>query len=1764
MSRRSMLKSFMSLAKAWPVCLASAAIAYFTITGMLLLLAPDIAELIVNGVLTTKLVLTVTIAFFFLNMLLILTYASSLFIIKSENIIDGFRRNGRRLVKGFLLLSISSLACLAILVFAGYNAVSPASFYDASKLIAVSYGSGLLASFLFAFPLVWLLASLAGEKLQIGLSRFISIIALVFLMLTILSMYGLTGIFIDSTLIPTIVSLVIRGEGKETKGNDVNRKGFNRLNHEGVRRKITALILTVLTLSAEAPFSTLLVLGEESRFNEDRLKELVTKAIAEGWSSGELANAIKSDPELSMLSSYDLSGISIERDDAGNVEVIIPLNAAGYAVYRKTSNKTTVYDVYSQSGSSDVNFGDKRYVLSGYRSEERTFGPFETLDEALAMEKEVKGYANATRITSNTILKTESREVIRVGTKYAIVPTVRVTRYEVLKDFETQWDAENYLYCQLGMLGYAEIREVEKQVWIYSYVLMFERETTSRHEAMMVARDENNHVVEEVREKITVYVFNKHTPLYLGSIYLGHYPSGEVRIRRDVFENMLETGMVKTGRDLWGLGNTFYYYASEGDAGTRLYKDREEEDEGEVIAWRIYRRIDTSHWETRKVYQVVTPEGYEEKKISVGDLPSYAKGFQSREDAENSKQAVERSLKDWVESKGMTYKSCGVESYGESVTRTETVTREVKQYYVNANLLKPVYDVYELQPYYKVWNETIYEERWGWVFKGYVNKTPDNYDMATWVYSPEVINWTSKTYLGIVTEWEAQVLMSVDPRYVAEKHNTTTITREIAYYDVYNATWRLLYHHYKYVVHPIHEYIANGNVSSSGGWAFEGIEDASGEICSSAYRSSPSSLRISSGNGRGAWRQTFYYDAGGSGPVLEFWYILRGSGAIAIKRPDGSACVFALGGSGGWARFHRDSGDIFNQAGYYTISFVASENSELYVDDVSVHVGGYGEWVYQGDVENKPDNVPPDERYEAFYKIEDKRFIGTFEENVANQYPTPPYIKEFRKRETVSYVVDLYKLYYLEGGVVRYKAFHWEKYQVPIVVRKEETGAKWVRVESSVEMDVGQRILVESNVPESVVKAKYSDPTKYYLVPKVVDSGEALELVCTTLDRGLAKKYKDEGYVVKDANVSAGNPIEFSMRVLQASIERNEMGMLGKQNTLHVTIANPTDDTLTYQLVIEAENEELVQRIAPDDQPHGPDVIKSITMVPVAEPDSWLLPVPPGGAPYSLGFTAWIRNTEEREYGNSSTSGAYWPTGQVTCDFIVKVLRNGRLVAKQRLLETFENFDVGRTIARHPFETISGFLIGFGSAAVMTALSIAFPGVGTAIALAGLALSSMNAFSIYMQTRNAVEALTYSPLGVVVAPIRALTDPAMDDNARASIIGAMIGAPLGVFVGEKIALDVTMLRMPNELRSDPMIYGKLYGIEENYGTPVASAIARSIGKLYPHLDAPDAKGLVNMILSDTLASRQDALYVSSMLEWASRMGDEFLSRHAGDIMEWLGSPLLRGKLSPLLQLSPEEAMQLSQSVEGDFLQMLRMAEFKNAFNQLSKLGPDVVKVLSFSSEGIEVGVEKGLAGQLYHSIQKGTLVEFDFKSGNIVLKGLLSYAEERAIGESKYLVFAFKAEEHIPAIFELLKEDLQAIPRKQVEKTFGFNAFTLSNGKLSTDKGVLSTDGSVRFSDGMVLRMDNPGVMLVPTENPLETGSINSMLLTGSIGGTSVIINEDGSVKAFYGGGYLPAVVTANALGLQLGLLARPSGETLTISSGAFLEGAFRTLASSA
>ncbi|MEM2930768.1 MAG: hypothetical protein QW797_07935, partial [Thermoproteota archaeon] len=434
MSERSMLSGFLNLAKTWPLCLASATIAYFTVTGLLFLLAPDVAGLIVTGVPAVRLVLSMIIVFLLLNMLLVLTYSASLLIIRREKVVEGLKKNASRLLKGFLVFCLTNSAGLALIVSTSWLTASTSSLgtLETLGLAAVNYGAGIIAAVLLAFSLTRLVSSLAGEGLKKGLGKSFSAVFLVFLMLIILSTFLLPGLFIDSLLIPTVISILVQAGGGKAEDDGYRGTGFPWPRGRSLRKTVTAVILIIIVLNAELPLTLFFALGEEASFNESRLRDIVSKAVAEGWGSGELADAIRGEPELSMLSTHDLSSITVERDDAGNVAVTIPLNAVGYRVYRRASKRTTVYDVYLQSGSSEVTVGDKRYVLAGYETMVETYGPFETLEDALTREAEVKKHANSTRVTWNTTLKTEPREVTRVETRYAIVPTVRAARYETL------------------------------------------------------------------------------------------------------------------------------------------------------------------------------------------------------------------------------------------------------------------------------------------------------------------------------------------------------------------------------------------------------------------------------------------------------------------------------------------------------------------------------------------------------------------------------------------------------------------------------------------------------------------------------------------------------------------------------------------------------------------------------------------------------------------------------------------------------------------------------------------------------------------------------------------------------------------------------------------------------------------------------------------------------------------------------------------------------------------------------------------------------------------------------------------------------------------------------------------------------------------------------------------------------------------------------------------------------------------------------------
>jgi hypothetical protein len=143
------------------------------------------------------------------------------------------------------------------------------------------------------------------------------------------------------------------------KHKDVNESKINN-NNLSIKKFLISLAILSLIISSE--FKPLLVFSSPS----DRLNEIISQAIAEGWSNEELSNEIKKDNSLvNYLSIYDLDKITIDRREDGNVVVKIPSKSSTpfYYVYSKINSSKIVYDVYKQVNGSTIKAGDKVYVL---------------------------------------------------------------------------------------------------------------------------------------------------------------------------------------------------------------------------------------------------------------------------------------------------------------------------------------------------------------------------------------------------------------------------------------------------------------------------------------------------------------------------------------------------------------------------------------------------------------------------------------------------------------------------------------------------------------------------------------------------------------------------------------------------------------------------------------------------------------------------------------------------------------------------------------------------------------------------------------------------------------------------------------------------------------------------------------------------------------------------------------------------------------------------------------------------------------------------------------------------------------------------------------------------------------------------------------------------------------------------------------------------------------------------------------------------------
>ncbi|MEM2608588.1 MAG: hypothetical protein QXT87_05040, partial [Thermoproteota archaeon] len=447
---------------------------------------------------------------------------------------------------------------------------------------------------------------------------------------------------------------------------------------------------------------------------------------------------------------------------------------------------------------------------------------------------------------------------------------------------------------------------------------------------------------------------------------------------------------------------------------------------------------------------------------------------------------------------------------------------------------------------YRISSRVLLEKSEEWVYVGTVSQQPPNYDPNIWRYEPSDEDvWIVK---GLIEEEEAKSYKD-KPEYKLEKDGQGIKFRQVNYFKVYRIVTRVLYHRYKWIKNPIREFIKNGRADSIDSWFFDKFGEALGELYTSDYISTPSCLRIITGpTSYGAWRQSFSYD-GSKYPKLEFRYKLSGKGVVTIKTPSGEAVVIPLGASYKWAEFSRDVSDILVSPGEYEISFVAQKDSELCVDDVSLHTGGGGEWVYLGDSEKLPDEIPEDEDYKPFHKVEWK-YVGTFNEQEVSSYSKSEYVIMFDHVDTITYYVDLYILYE-KGKANVYNVYYKKTKEGAYYYWMEPTGRI---VKEAHDYIVNEKICVEE------------EELSTFIEPDVLVEKEAEKWLFETytFSEEEADEYRRrEGYVV--LNVSA-IPWEklYKIPVILDDTRIEGSGILGSDHILVILINNSHQPLRNY------------------------------------------------------------------------------------------------------------------------------------------------------------------------------------------------------------------------------------------------------------------------------------------------------------------------------------------------------------------------------------------------------------------------------------------------------------------------------------------------------------------------------------------------------------------------------------------------------------------------
>jgi len=1688
-----MFEEFKLRAKKFLPCqaigLANALVIYLLVVSFFFLSAKDIAEQIVKGFSFSLLVKS-----FILVFLISLSYSFTIVLMLTKLNEQSIRNINYKLVlKGTLVNFLVFLLLVAESIFIVFYLNVELSLPIA---IVVYFLVVLLFVFIFSLQLVYFSSSKITKKL-FTLSFLFSFVRLSAMQLAnFLSFTVQVG---SAFLMPLFDGLVLPPVLFElNKHNDINE---SKNNNKSLSIKKFLISLIILSLIISSEFKPLIVFSSPS----DRLNEIISQAIAEGWSDEELSSEIKKDSSLvNYLSIYDLDKITIDRREDGNVIVKIPSKnlTPFYYVYSKINSSKIVYDVYKQVNGSTIKAGDKVYVLSKYDTSTSTYGPL-SLEEAVSLSNNLQNKGEITNIYS----REASRKVLKTKeeTTYSIIPYVREISYEtkVVKSFDTASEAQSYLnslHYKNPSKNY-EVAEGTKlvgyQVPIYSYYWELTKSFSSYSEALSYSDSQRYAKVVNSTKEVKLYKLyvKERTERYE---FVGVYEENDPNLG-DCLQNSPNyvNGeyryygwyVVENGK----LEPTAYavYYGTKTKASYDVYVRRAKIEGYEV------------RYQEVKVYNVVekTPVVKEYYK----EVEQF-KNFKKKEEA----LASEKQLKNYVENElKLSYIGYKTEESKNNVSYEDV--EYYKVYYVNSTTLTPLYNVYQLISYNNTYKETSYKEYYAWVDKGYANAVPNSYDNKTWVYIPELVNYT-KIYLGLYIEPIAVSLANSSMRYLIEKYNDTTIKVDVNYYNVYELIKKLMYDYYVWIQYPVKEYLADNNISSTSFWSFDKFGEASAYLSEDAH-SKPYSLCLSTKNGIGALRQSFYYKKDQTSAFLSFWYKANGSVLFALRTPSNIGYVFSLDSSKDWKYYSINLTRIMNETGYYLFSLVAHRNSVLLVDDVSLHSGGYGEWTFVKEVDEKPSNYSSLEKYLPFYKILGRKLIGSFPEYNLSNFSSSDYVFEFNTTKEFSFKTSLYRVYYLSGGSVRYKVYHYEELKVPITIIKTVNVTRSELVEENVRAPESG-VLIAKGVSSEEVERSYADPI-YRVVPRVV-SEEREVLILNTTNKDEADSYRSKGYIVKTDYKNLGNDITISFHVLYAEIVQDETRMLGKYNLLKVVVSNPSPYSYSYEVSLEASNNFVVL------------------------PNSFSLSASSRQSA-SGGFSFIVQKKVNEETPYPSENRTFLTSSlqnEESCDFIVALKRGGKIVAKYKLSRTFKGFNPVESINLHPGEFVQGFVSGAATAFVVSAASLAFPVVPIipgllVLSTVGGALGGLITYAETGDIASAVStALTIAPTGIVVAPLRVVFDPTLNDSFRASIaggfVGGVIGAKVGQIIGSSASIDLALSSLGEEYGSKTHL--NLASIAEKYGDITLSQVSELIRESSNSLkDVLSLEQIKELVLASTNPSKSAEEIVSS-LEFISKLPNSFVESNYEQLLNAIHDPILKERIAFLSTLSKEEISSLCEQFNS--LDSIFYAAYRQKLGDISKI----------SIESNVVYVPKEMLGK--ESIKEGDLYEFLVSVG-----GEEKYATLEYVGESydgKLMFSPYEGSLIVDKAVPIGKVVLSQIEFSLIEES--------GTGSLTKVKAFISPDGIVEVQGKKIEFVGEPELKLVSGELIDDSSKINEIAVFGKIktktGEYSLLFVENKNPYVAYGSTYLPATLVETEEGVKVGdTVALFDGGSLVISN---------------